>query len=74
MHMPFGENETCAEAENFKARLNISIEQLIHQGYLHMISGGAMGMDLMAAETVLSLKKRYPSLCLELAVPWAGQA
>ena len=38
---------------DFKKRLRETIEVLILQGYKHMISGGAQGMDIMAAETVV---------------------
>ena len=47
---------------------------LVLQGYRHMISGGAQGMDIMAAEAVLDLKGTYPDLTLEIAVPYEGQA
>ena len=57
MKMPFGYDEECPLALDFKKRLHETIEILILQGYKHMISGGAQGMDLMAAETVLDLQK-----------------
>ena len=31
-------------------------------------------MDIMAAETVLDLQKRYPDVTLEMAIPFEGQA
>ena len=74
MKMPFGYDEECPLALDFKKRLHETIEILILQGYKHMISGGAQGMDLMAAETVLDLQKDYPEVTLEIAVPFETQA
>ena len=74
MKIPFGYDEDCPLALDFKKRLHETIEILILQGYKHMISGGAQGMDLMAAETVLDLQKDYPEVTLEIAVPFETQA
>ena len=46
---------------------------LIHS-YQHFISGGAMGMDMFAAETVLELKNKYPEILLEMVSPFDAQA
>ena len=72
--LPFGYDEECTLALDFRKRLRETIEILILQGYRHFISGGAQGMDIMAAETVLDLQKRYPDVTLEMAVPFEGQA
>lgn len=74
MKMPFGYDEECQQALDFKHRLHDTIEMLILQGYKHMISGGAQGMDIMAAEAVLDLQKEYPEVTLEIAVPFEAQA
>ena len=74
MKMPFGYDEECPLALDFKHRLHDTIEMLILQGYKHMISGGAQGMDIMAAEAVLDLQKDYPEVTLEIAVPYESQA
>lgn len=42
--MPFGFNEADPRCVEFKARLLDTIEGLIGKGYVHFISGGAMGM------------------------------
>lgn len=39
-----------------------------------MISGGAQGMDIIAAEAVLELQKEFPDVTLEMAIPYEGQA
>ena len=36
--------------------------------------GGAQGMDIMAAETVLDLQKRYSDVTLEMTISFEGQA
>lgn len=72
--LPFGYDEDCPLALNFKERLYGTIEILIQQGYRHFISGGAQGMDIMAAEAVLCLKEQCPDVTLEMAIPFDGQA
>lgn len=72
--LPFGYDEECSIALDFRKRLRETIEILILQGYRHFISGGAQGMDIMAAETVLDLQKRYPDVTLEMAIPFERQA
>ena len=72
--MPFGFDETDPRCVDFKSRLQDSIEALIGEGYAHFISGGAMGMDIFAAEIVLSLKEKYPWIILEMVSPFDGQA
>ncbi len=72
--MPFGFDERDTRCIDFKARLRATIEMLIEQGYAHFISGGAMGMDMYAAEAVIDLKKEYPWLILEMVSPFDAQA
>lgn len=72
--LPFGYDEKCPLALDFRKRLRETIEFLILQGYRHFISGGAQGMDIMAAETVLDLQKQYSDVTLEMAIPFEGQA
>ncbi len=74
MKMPFGYDEESPLALDFRRRLRETIEVLILMGFRHMISGGAQGMDIMAAEIVLSFKKEFSDLTLEMAVPYEKQA
>lgn len=74
MKMPFGYNEEDPRCIDFKRRLHDTIEMLIWQGYTHFLSGGAMGMDMYAGEIVLELRKQYPWIALEVAVPFDDQA
>ena len=56
-------------------RLRDEIENLIQtKGVELFITGGALGFDTLAAQTVLSLKKRYPFIKLMLALPCVEQA
>ena len=72
--MPFGNDETDPRCIEFKQRLRNAIEDLIGEGYAHFISGGAMGMDMYAAEAVLELKETYPWIILEMVSPFDAQA
>jgi uncharacterized phage-like protein YoqJ len=72
--MPFGFAEADPRCIEFKARLRDTIETLIGEGYAHFISGGALGMDMFAAEAVLELKEKYPWIVLEMVSPFDAQA
>lgn len=56
----------------------VSIEGLIiytnEENAIHFISGMAMGIDMICAETVLLLKDKYPEITLECAIPCETQA
>lgn len=71
--MPFGFDEQDERCVDFKKRLRDTIESFIWQGYQHFISGGALGMDMYAAEAVLDLKKQYPEIMLEMVSPFDTQ-
>ena len=71
--LPFGFDETDPRCVDFKRRLCNSIEMMILEGYTHFISGGALGMDMYAAEAVLTLREQYPEITLEIAIPHDGQ-
>lgn len=47
-----------------KKRLRKEIVSLIHNGVLYFGTGGARGFDMLAAQTILKLKKRYPQIKL----------
>ena len=72
--MPFGYDERDPRCLDFKARLESFIEMLMMEGYTHFIVGGALGTDMYAAEAVLRLRRRYPRVTLEVAVPFDAQA
>lgn len=49
------------------------VERLISLGYLYFGAGGARGFDTVAAETVVELRKKYPSIKLILVLPFKNQ-
>lgn len=48
-------------------------ERLIQGGVDHFITGGALGFDTLAALTVIELRREYPQIALELALPCKNQ-
>ena len=56
-----------------KERLRVSIVSAIHEGYRYFGTGGALGFDTLAAQTILSLKKTYPQIRLILVLPCQKQ-
>lgn len=72
--MTFGYDENDPRCVEFKTRLRDTIEALIGEGYAHFISGGALGMDMFAAEAVLELQEKYPWIILEMVSPFDAQA
>ena len=54
-------------------KLKKEIERVISMGVTDFYNGMAMGFDLLAAEIVLSLKKKYPQIRLICCVPFYGQ-
>ncbi len=55
------------------AQLKKEIVTLIENGVETFYDGGAKGFDLLAAETVLELKKIYPNIKLCLCIPCPDQ-
>ena len=54
-------------------RLVGTLEYLISQGVIYFGSGGALGFDTLAAETVLELRRIYPQIRLILVLPCQNQ-
>ncbi len=48
-------------------------KDLVSRGFDTFISGGARGFDLLAAESVLTLKKTHPHIRLVMALPCKNQ-
>ena len=61
------------EEDFSKPRLKRTVEKLIKTGVTDFYNGMAIGFDLCAAECVLTLKKKYPSVQLIACVPCYGQ-
>lgn len=71
---PFGYDESADGCRQLKATLHLHIRKAIGNGFSHFITGMAQGADLWAAEIVLFLKKEFPHITLEAAVPCPSQA
>lgn len=73
--LPWGTNEQDPRCVRLKDLLRQEIQRLITENNVtHFISGMAIGTDLLAAESVLELKKQYPQITLESAIPHEEQA
>ena len=55
-------------------RLKTTLIELIENGYQFFGTGGALGFDTLAAQTVLELKMQYPDVKLILVLPCLSQA
>ncbi len=73
---PFPLDKSSAEYIEFENRLTNIIFSLTEDGCYTFMSGLAMGFDIIAAETVLLLKKAYKkaSITLMCAVPFIEQS
>ena len=52
-----------------KKKLKEAVKRVIEKGVDTFLCGMAMGFDLFAAETVLSLKRKYPQIKLIACIP-----
>lgn len=71
--IPFINNQDSLEFIKLKNNLFCELEQAILQGYTHFISGMALGFDILCANCILDLKKKFSNLTLELALPCLDQ-
>lgn len=55
--------------EQISAKIRDTVERLIDIGITDYYAGGALGFDMIAAITVINMKKEYPQLRLYLALP-----
>ena len=55
--------------EEFRGVLECAVLELINSGVDTFIAGGAVGFDMIAAETVLEIKADYPHIRLLLYLP-----
>ena len=72
--LPWGYNENDRRCLALKRQIFDVCEAIASTGVRSFICGMAEGCDLYFAEAVLALKKRYPDIRLEAAIPYAGQA
>lgn len=63
-----------SQREFIQERLTSAISEAYEHGIRNFISGFALGIDLMAAQLVQSLKCNLPGISLTAAIPFEGQA
>ncbi|MDE7194588.1 MAG: DUF1273 domain-containing protein [Oscillospiraceae bacterium] len=64
-----GHRRLSEDSEEIKKRLRSAVTFLIERGVEFFGAGGALGFDMLAEETVLELKRRYPHIKLILVLP-----
>lgn len=74
LKLPFGNNDISIACMRLKACIYKETEAAIKDGYTHFICGFALGSDMFFAEAVLALRKKYPKITLEAALPCETQA
>lgn len=72
-NLPWGFNELDIRCLKMKKRLKEEIIKAINSGYITFISGMALGFDMICAEIVLKLKRKYPYIKLIGAIPCKTQ-
>ena len=73
--IPYLWNESSSQSVKLKEEMKSAIIDLIENyNVAHFISGMALGVDIIAAEIVLELKKKYQDITLECAIPCETQA
>ena len=71
----FTGHRTIPLLKNRKVEKKLSevLESLIEEGYCFFGAGGALGFDTMAAQTILSLRKKHNEIKLILVLPCKNQ-
>lgn len=72
-NLPWRSNEEDIRCIKMKELLRQEILRAINNGYNVFISGMALGFDIICAEMVLELKKKYKNIKLMGAIPCKTQ-
>ena len=74
--LSFGYDEGHPDCLRLKVRLFGETDRMRIKGITAFITGMAQGVDIIAAEIVLDIRRTYPKdgVCLIAAVPYEGQA
>lgn len=59
--------------KNLSQMLEQTIKEKIATGYRIFCTGGALGFDTLAAQTVIKLRKKYTDIQLHLYLPYPNQ-
>ena len=71
--LPWGFNEDDERCVKMRNSAKVEIESAIKRGYNTFYCGMALGFDMMCAEIVLELKKKYSYIKLIGAIPFKNQ-
>ena len=71
--LPWGFNEDDIRCVKTSNNAKVKIATAIKKGYNTFYCGMALGFDMMCAEIVLELKKKYPYIKLIGAIPFKNQ-
>ena len=71
--LPWGTNENDPRCTALKAELAARLEGIYQAGYRRFLCGMALGCDMYFAQAVLSLRRKYPDVTLEAAIPCGTQ-
>ena len=71
--LPWKFNEKDPRCVKMKENAKAEIEKAIQRGYTTFLCGMALGFDMICAEIVLELKKKYPNIRLIGAIPCKNQ-
>lgn len=72
--MPWGYNEHHTACCYLKDKLFDEIQKAVQHGYNHFIFGAALGIDIYVGELLILLRKLYPHITIEAAVPCTNQS
>ena len=65
-----GHRNLSCDIENLKMRLYNALERAVkNAGITEFYNGGAVGFDILTAQTVLNLRELYPEIKLHLILP-----
>ena len=72
--LPWGTREDDARCLAVKDKIAASLERIYLSGIRHYVCGMARGSDTYFCEAVLELRRKYPDVTLEAAIPCEEQA
>lgn len=73
-YLPWGNNEYTMGCCDLKGKLFHQIQKAVLDGYNHFIFGAALGIDTYVGELLILMKKIYPAISIEAAIPCANQS
>lgn len=71
--LPWGTNENDPRCVALREELAARLEGIYQAGYRRFLCGMALGCDMYFAQAVLSLRRKYPDVTLEAAIPCGTQ-